>query len=184
MALPPLAAQPPALGTAATIPKPAQIRNCKGNGNSEGAQGGGRDNRLWKSPVPLECAFTHALYTYLSAQLFIYLSPLNYPSLCLPIYLFFRILFFYPLSASFCCILSAPIKLREGFGTFSRDAACHGCCIPCMFPSAGAAHPCCQHPNSLCNCRGEEPVWDPSLTWEDSSFLLQHESSLSLESCS
>lgn len=51
VAVPPLAAWPLALGT---IPKAVQIRDCKGNGNSEGAREGGRENRLWKSShVPL-----------------------------------------------------------------------------------------------------------------------------------
>lgn len=75
MAVPPRAAWPPPWGTVATAPKSVHIRNCKGSGNSEGAQAGGRENRLWKSShVPLLCVLTHTLYTYLSIQLFIHLS--------------------------------------------------------------------------------------------------------------
>lgn len=65
------------------------------------------------------------LSIYLSIHLYIHLSIhlSDYPPACLstylPIYLF-RVLIFYHLSILFYCILTGPIKFREGVVTFSN----------------------------------------------------------------
>lgn len=119
---------------------------------------------------------SHILHTYLSIQLFIHpsihLSPFNYPSVSLSTYIYgvcSEYSFFPPFpppSAVFCLLLSS---LERDLGPFCPSWMLYSVCV---FPSAGAAHPCCQYPNS----HGEESVRDSPLTWEDSSCLLQPES--------
>lgn len=103
------------------------------------------------------CIHTHSvhLFIYPAIYLSIHLSPFNYPSVSLYTYIpgVFQNTHFYPLSTSFYCILSAPIKLREEFRTFSRDAAfpafshlqmllTHAASIPISFGIAKVRNPC------------------------------------------
>lgn len=76
------------------------------------------------SSAVLMHVYTHTQSVYLSTCLSIYLS--NNPSVCLstylPIHLFFLeyLLIFYHLFILFYCILTGPIKFREGVVTYSN----------------------------------------------------------------